>query len=96
MSCILRISGNNLDVVAMLEETSLEPDSLWKKGEPRFRSSPDNINKSSGVRFVVSEAGFDALKQQIEDAIEYFKEALKRDPTNDEYRYQIKELERWL
>lgn len=74
MSCILRAGGKNFDVETFMGQCHLQLDSFWKKGERRFPKSTSNVklNESSGVRFVVSEADFSELPQQIEDAIEFF------------------------
>lgn len=70
MACILRASGDNFDVDAFVAKASIQIDSLWRKGEKRFPANKhSNLNQSSGVRLVASEADFSQLTSQIEDAI---------------------------
>lgn len=75
MTCILRAGGATFDVDDFLSKSSLVADSLWRKGErrfPRSRSS-EEINETSGVRVVASEADFSDLSQQIEDVIAFIR-----------------------
>jgi hypothetical protein len=73
MSCILRISGTNLNLDE-LPSIGLFPDTTWEKGKPKYPKKPDGkINSSSGARYVVSEADFDEFEIQKTDAIEYLK-----------------------
>ncbi len=70
MSCVLRASGEFLDVRALLDGVHLEPNRIWRKGEPRVESRPDGrLNQSSGVTFIVSEADFREFDLQLLDAI---------------------------
>jgi len=70
MTSILRAGGTNFDVAAFVKETSLVPDSLWRKGEKRFPRSKtsDAVNITSGVRFIASKFDFSELSKQIEEA----------------------------
>ena len=75
MSCILRADGNHFDVDTFMARTSLEVDSLWRKGERRFPKNADSeINQSSGIRIVASEADFSQLAQQIEDVVVFMRQ----------------------
>ena len=69
MACILRAGGTHFNVDEFIAKSSLVADSLWRKGEKRFPHSKSNeeINGSSGVRVVASEADFSELSQQIDD-----------------------------
>ena len=70
MSCILRISGRELDVDDLIGSTLMIPDSVWRKGP-----SPDSTGKeTSGARFVASEADFSEPSMQIEEAIAFLRE----------------------
>ena len=75
MSCILRAGGENFDVDAFCAGSAIVPDSVWRKGEMRFRnvSGSRTIHDSSGIRVVTSDAGFSALADQIADTILYFR-----------------------
>lgn len=73
MSCILRISGTNLNLNEF-SSSSLLPYSTWEKGKPKSANKPDGkINSSSGMRYLVSEADFDEFEIQKIDAIKYLK-----------------------
>ena len=75
MSCILRAIGKNLDIDNMLNEIPLEPDRIWKKGEPRFRNSPESrINSVSGASFLASNAEMNEFEKQQEEATRYLKQ----------------------
>ena len=79
MSCILRASGTEFNIDAFMAKTSLEVDSLWRKGEKRFiKSSNSEINRSSGVRVVASEADFSDLGEQIKDVISFLRKNLEQ------------------
>ena len=70
MSCILRVSGEHLDVDALLSSVDLRPDNLWHRGEPRFKSKLNGkTHAHSGANFVASHADFCEFQLQIEDAI---------------------------
>jgi len=66
MSCILRISGETLDVDTLLSQNVLHPDQKWKKGEARFFKG--QFYSDSGATFVVSEADLDEFDHQVEEA----------------------------
>lgn len=76
MTCILRAGGTNFDVDDFIAKSSLMADSLWRKGEKRFprSKSSEEINDSSGIRVVASEADFSELSQQIEDVIVFLRQ----------------------
>lgn len=79
MSCILRASGTEFDVDAFMAKTSLEVDSLWRKGEKRFiKSINSEINRSSGIRVVASEADFSDLGEQIQDVVSFLRKNLEQ------------------
>ena len=68
MTCILRAVGTNFDVDDFIERSSLVVNSLWRKGEKKFKHSKSNekINEASGIRIVASEADFSELSRQIQ------------------------------
>lgn len=79
MSCILRAGGDDFDVDGFIAKASLEIDSLWRKGEKRFpKSATSEINQSSGIRVVASEADFSQLAEQIEDVISFLRQNLEQ------------------
>lgn len=69
MSCILRVFGKSLNVEALLGQLTLEPDRVWRKGQPRFKTKPngETLNKS-GVSFVASDADMSEFNIQTEEA----------------------------
>jgi hypothetical protein len=68
MSCMLRISGANLDVTTMLAQHPLPGQKVWRKGEPRVLKGKFHVD--SGANVVVSEADFDQFDLQVTDATE--------------------------
>jgi hypothetical protein len=73
MSCVLRASGFDFDVVTFLASCELEPIKVFKKGEPRFPTSqPDGPKRErSGLNFEVSGADFSELALQMEEALAF-------------------------
>jgi hypothetical protein len=69
MSCILRISGEALDIEALLLHRSLVPNRTWRKGEER--AIKGKAHSDSGVSFVASDADFDEFERQLTDANEF-------------------------
>lgn len=76
MTCILRAVGTNFDVDDFIEKSSLVVNSLWRKGEKKFKHSKSNekINEASGIRIVASEADFSELSRQIQDVIVFLRQ----------------------
>lgn len=69
MSCILRVSGAELNVDALLSIVDLRPDRIWRRGEPRRASRPEGRRyDDSGTTFVASDADFDEFGQQLDEA----------------------------
>jgi hypothetical protein len=69
MSCILRISGEALDIEALLLHRSLVPYRTWHKGEER--AFKGKAHSDSGVSFVASDADFDEFERQLTDATKF-------------------------
>jgi len=82
MSCVLRVSGTNLDLDALLESFPVRAFRTWRKGEPRIPASPDSkVNADFGACFDVSLADFDEFAKQQEDATNFlvsYRSALRR------------------
>lgn len=77
MSCVLRASGTDLDPEAFLAKSALRASAVYRKGEPRLGlarrpGAPEWL--SSGFHVAVSEADFDDLPGQIEDALRFLAE----------------------
>jgi hypothetical protein len=73
MSCILRVSGIDLNPAKVLRGTTLVIDRTWRKGEPRGSIGPASrqLYEQSGFTVVVSDADGDKVPRQIDDAIAY-------------------------
>ena len=69
MSCILRVSGEFLDIDTLLSEHPLVVDRTWKKGEPRTLKG--KFHSDSGANFAASVADLDEFDRQVADAIEF-------------------------
>jgi hypothetical protein len=67
MSCILRVSGEALDIDALMSGLTLSADQTWRKGQLRSKVS-GRPHANSGVNFVASDADLDAFAQQVTDA----------------------------
>lgn len=65
MSCILRISGKNLNIYELLD-IGLEPDNYWVKGDPSGKK-----HLKTGVNYCVSDADFNEFELQKKDAFKY-------------------------
>ncbi|MES3022315.1 MAG: hypothetical protein V4857_12115 [Pseudomonadota bacterium] len=73
---MFRVGGSDFDVDVFLEGGGLEPDSVWRKGAQRFEHSVTNtdLNQSSGMRFVASDADMSDLASQIEETGDFIRE----------------------
>ena len=61
-----------MSIDSLLESTTIEPDSVYRQGEPRFASSPNSeLYESSGARYLVSNHDFHEFEAQKIDAIKY-------------------------
>ena len=69
MSCILRRSGEVLDIDALLSQRGLAHYRVWKKGEPHTRKG--KIHSGSGANFIASEADLDEFNRQVKEATEF-------------------------
>ena len=79
MSCVLRANGSDFLVDRFLEHSDLIPCVVYRKGEPRSPASKPKgkIHETSGLNIDVSEADFDNLEGQIQDAISFLKQHKK-------------------
>jgi hypothetical protein len=69
MSCVLRISGGDLNINAMLELHPLPVQSVWTKGEARILKG--RFHTDSGANVVVSEAQLEQFDRQSADAVAF-------------------------
>jgi hypothetical protein len=70
MSAILRAWGADFDPDQFLAESGLEPDNLYRKGEPVFPESQSDGRRhdQSGINLLASDADFCDFTGQIEEA----------------------------
>ncbi|MBK7665798.1 MAG: hypothetical protein IPJ21_20120 [Sterolibacteriaceae bacterium] len=69
MTCLLRISGDSLDIDALLSNHPLLVDRVWRKGAPKaVRGTPFT---TSGVQLLVSDTNLENLQCQTDDAIAF-------------------------
>jgi hypothetical protein len=72
--CTLRIFGATLDPDALLAAVPLVASAVHRRGEPRVRTRPDGpLNEQSTINVAVSNAGFDKLALQIQDALSFLR-----------------------
>jgi hypothetical protein len=72
MSSILRISGESLNIDALLSLYSLPVDRAWKKGEPRILKG--KFHSDSGANFLASDADLDEFDRQVSEATDYLEQ----------------------
>lgn len=56
-----------------LKSTSLKPDRIWNKGEPRSSRPNSGTYADSGLNILVSAAGLDDFMQQIAESISFLR-----------------------
>lgn len=66
MSCVLRVSGEHLDIDALLRSHYLIPIVIWRKGDEGFLKG--RFHADSGANFNVSDAEIEDVARQIIDA----------------------------
>ena len=69
MSCVLRVSGEHLDIDALLLSQNLIPVVTWRKGDERYLKG--RFRTDSGANFEVSHAEIEDAAGQIADAERY-------------------------
>lgn len=70
MSCVLSIIGTNLDIDAFVETAGMPDFDKMYKGEPINKVS-SRIARYSSIGIEISNAGFDDVKTQIEEATKF-------------------------
>lgn len=74
MPCNLYICGKDLDVHRFANATSLQPDKIRLTGEPRRPHSPNGEKFPYNLAmYHISKADFEEHKQQIQDALAFFR-----------------------
>ena len=75
MSCVLRAHGESFKVHEFLEKSSLQPDTVYEKGDPIDSGKRNGSHRpSSGFSVVVSQADFSDLEEQVREAILFLDE----------------------
>ena len=72
MSCILRVSGESLDLAKVLEVISFSPYETHQKGTPK-RRKPNLPHEDSGFKVDVSDAAMSDFPQQCKDAEDFLR-----------------------
>lgn len=70
MSCVLRISGENLDIDNFVKKTQMSGFDIWHKGDA-LGLSAHKKKKSSGASIITSDSDFHDIKGQIEDTVRF-------------------------
>jgi hypothetical protein len=70
MSCVFRASGQSFEVDAFLRESALSAHPVFRRGSPRLPGS-GSLASTSGFNVAVSDAEFDNLREQIDDALAF-------------------------
>ncbi|MBC3860714.1 hypothetical protein H8K32_01280 [Undibacterium jejuense] len=71
MSCVFRISGELLDIDALLAQCAIPVCRMWRKGEPRILKG--KFHSDSGANFIASDADFVEFDNQLVDATAFLK-----------------------
>lgn len=75
MSCYLRVGGKDFNVDAYLKEHPCQVFGIYRRGEPKLKTKPEGPKLDfSGFNIGISEAGFENLEQQIQDAIAFLED----------------------
>lgn len=72
MSCVLRASGTDEAIDTFLQSSRLGIYKSWRQGD-NFWPQSKRVHKNAGFSIEVSQAGFDELSLQIEDAVEFLR-----------------------
>ena len=73
--CVLRVTGKEFDADKYLALSGLSAIKVFHLGEPRFKSRPEGAcSKFSGFNVAVSDASWEGVRTQVEDAIVFLKE----------------------
>ncbi len=64
MGCVIHVGGDSVNVDTLIENSPVQPCSVFRKGQPRSSRPNSRLCKTSGINLVVSEADFDAFDQQ--------------------------------
>ena len=73
--CVFRVTGKEFDADKYLTLSGLTAIRVFHAGEPRFKSQPEGKrNQVSGFNVGVSDASWEGVQAQVEDAIAFLKE----------------------
>ena len=68
MSCIITVSGKNIDIDALLHDTGMTAYCVWHEGDVLKQNEKHN---NSGANILVSDADLDNFELQIEEATRF-------------------------
>jgi hypothetical protein len=95
--CVLRVTGEHLDVDQQVAVSGLTPDNVFRVGEPRRMLQPDGERYGeSGFTVEVSRGSWSSLDEQVNDAIRFLKQhehaltKLRGDPGVDDMRLDFR------
>jgi hypothetical protein len=72
--CVLRVTGKEFDADKYLALSGLSATKVFHLGDRRFKSRPDGeCWKFSGFNVAVSDASWEGVRAQVEDAIAFLK-----------------------
>ncbi|PRC92731.1 hypothetical protein [Solimicrobium silvestre] len=74
MSCIFRVSGDGLDVDALILRNKLAANRIWRRGEPRLLKG--RIHSNAGANYIASQADLDQFEIQIQETIVFLEKNL--------------------
>jgi hypothetical protein len=69
MGCSLTVSGDDFDVDAFLARFAIQPEGMFRRGEPKPRGA--GIHTQSRFWLVVSERDFEDFEGQIQDSVAF-------------------------
>ena len=73
MPCVLHFTGKSANVEELLCLSPIEPCNVYQKGVPKSNRPAARVSQTSGISLVVSEADFDYIEKQQEEALEFLK-----------------------
>jgi len=89
MSCVLAITGTDFDVDVFLEKAEMSGFDKSYKGQS-INKINSRVAQYSSIKITISNAGFDDVKAQIEEATEFltkYRNNLKHITTTDEIEF---------
>ena len=77
MSCVLRISGVDLNINELVDSIDLPFEGIYLEGQPKSKLNPDlGIFEKNGCSLLISSAGFSELPTQHSDSEKFLTDHL--------------------